>query len=240
MIGLGTIINVAGIIAGGLCGLLFGKRVTERYRSILLSAIGICTLFLGIGGCMEAMLTVEGSKLTTGGSMMMIVCMALGAFLGEWIDLERRLERFGEFLKRRSRSEGDNRFVDGFVTTSMTVCIGAMTVVGSIRDGLTGDYTILAAKTVLDFILVLIMTVSLGKGCMFSALPVVILQGGITLLARLVEPVLTDQALLNLSLVGSMLIFCVGINLVWGKRIRVANMLPAILLAIVWAFLPFA
>lgn len=240
MIGLGTIINVAGILAGGLCGLLFGKRVTERYRTILLSAIGVCTLFLGIGGCMEAMLTVEEDTLTTGGSMMMIVCMALGAFLGELIDLEGRLERFGEFLKRRSRSEGDSRFVEGFVTTSLTVCVGAMTVVGSIKDGLQGDYTILAAKTALDFILVLIMTVSQGKGCIFSAVPVIVLQGGITLLARLVEPVLTDQALLNLSLVGSMLIFCVGVNLIWGKKIRVANMLPAILLAIGWAFLPFS
>ena len=136
--------------------------------------------------------------------------------------------------------EEDARFVDGFVTASLTVCIGAMAVVGCIQDGRQGDWSILAAKAILVMIIILVMTASMGKGCIFSAVPVGIFQGAITFLAVLAEPLMTEEAVSNLSLTGSMLIFCVGVNLVWGKKIRVANLLPAIFLAVVWAFLPFA
>lgn len=125
--------------------------------------------------------------------------------------------------------------VDGFVTASLTVCIGAMAVVGAIKDGLTGDYSILAAKAVLDFIIIVIMTASLGKGCIFSAIPVAVFQGAITLLAKLIEPIMTETALSYLSMTGSMLIFCVGVNLLWGKKIKVANLLPTIVFAVIWA-----
>lgn len=128
--------------------------------------------------------------------------------------------------------------VDAFVTTSLTVCIGAMAVVGFIKDGIYGDYGILAAKAILDLIIVFVMTVSMGKGCVFSAIPVGIFQGIVTLLARLLEPLMTEAALSNLSLVGSIMIFCVGLNLVFGKKVKVANFLPAIVFAVAWAFLP--
>jgi len=128
--------------------------------------------------------------------------------------------------------------VDGFVTASLTVCIGAMAIVGSIQDGIYGDYSILATKAVLDLIIIMVMTCSMGKGCIFSAIPVAALQGGMTLLARLIKPLMTQAALFNLSLVGSILIFCVGLNLVWGKKVRVANLLPAIVFAVAIAFLP--
>ena len=130
--------------------------------------------------------------------------------------------------------------MDAFVTASLTVCIGAMAVVGAIRDGISGDYSILAAKAILDMIIIFVMTASMGKGCIFSAIPVGIFQGVLTLLARLIEPLMTEAALANLSFVGSVLIFCVGLNLVWGKRVKVANLLPAMLFAILWAFLPWA
>ena len=110
--------------------------------------------------------------------------------------------------------------------------------VGSIKDGISGDYTILAAKAVLDLIIILVMTASMGKGCMFSAIPVGIFQGSITILAGLIEPLMTETALSNISLTGSMLIFCVGINLMFGKKIKVANLLPTLLIAVAWAFLP--
>lgn len=238
MIGLGTMINVAGILAGGLGGLLFGKRMGKRYQDTLMSANGLCVLFLGISGCLEEMFTITKDGLSSGGSMMMIGCFAVGALLGEWLDIEGRMERFGEWLKQKTKSESDTSFVDGFVTASLTVCIGAMAVVGSIRDGISGDFSILAAKAVLDLIIILIMTASMGKGCIFSAIPVAVFQGAITLLARLIEPIMTETALSNLSLTGSMLIFCVGVNLIWGKKIRVGNLLPAIFLAVAWAFLP--
>ena len=238
MIGFGTVLNVGGILAGGLLGLTFGNRLNKRCQDTLMSANALCVLFLGIGGCMEEMLKITENGLSGSGTMMMIGCFALGALIGEWLDLDRHMEEFGIWLKEKTKSEGDTSFVDGFVTASLTVCIGAMAVVGSINDGLSGDYSILAAKSVLDLIIVMIMAASMGKGCIFSAIPVGIFQGAITLLARLVEPLMTEAALSNMSLTGSMLIFCVGVNLIWGKKIKVANLLPTIFLAVGWAFLP--
>ena len=124
------------------------------------------------------------------------------------------------------------------MTASLTVCIGAMAIVGSIEDGITGDYSILATKAVLDFIIIMVMSCSMGRGAVFSAIPVAILQGSITVLAGLIRPVMTQPALNNLSMVGNVLIFCVGVNLVWGKKVRVANLLPAIVIAVIAAFLP--
>ncbi len=239
MIGLGTIINVAGILAGGLGGLLFGKRLTQRFQDTLMSANGICVLFIGISGCLSEMYKITASGLEAVGTMMMIVCFALGALFGELLNLESRFEQFGEWLKRKTGSDDDTGFVGGFVTASLTVCIGAMAVVGSIQDGTLGDYSILSAKAVLDLIIIMVMTASFGKGCIFSAIPVAIFQGAITLLATFIEPIMTEQALSNLSLTGNILIFCVGLNLVWGKKIKVANLLPTIFFAVIWAFLPF-
>lgn len=235
MIGLGTIINVAGILAGGFGGMLFGKRIESRYQATLMSAVGICVLFLGIGGSMEKMLAIEQGQLSSGGTMMLIGSFSIGALLGEWLNIELRMEQFGNWLREKTKSEGDTKFVDGFVSTSLTICIGAMAVVGSIQDGIAGDYTILTTKAILDAIIVLVMTVSLGKGCLFAAIPVALFQGTITILARFVEPIMTRQALDNLSLIGSILIFCVGVNLIWGDKIKVANLLPAIFVAIAWA-----
>lgn len=238
MIGLGTIINVGAIIIGGLMGLFMGRGVKVRYQDILMISVGICVMMLGIGGTMEEMLSIENGEIVSGGSMMMIITMALGALAGEWMDIEGKMEKFGIWLKKKTGSSGDNSFVDAFVTTSLTVCIGAMAVVGSIKDGIYGDYSILAAKAILDLIIVFVMTVTMGKGCVFSAIPVGIFQGVVTLLARLIEPLMTEAALSNLSLVGSIMIFCVGLNLVWGKKVKVANFLPAIVFAVAWALAP--
>ena len=240
MIGLGTIINVGAIIVGGIGGLFLGRSVKVRYQDILMISVGICVMMLGIGGTMEKMLSIENGALTSGGSMMMIITMAVGALIGEWMDIEGKMEQFGIWLKQKTGSSGDHAFVDAFVTTSLTVCIGAMAIVGSIQDGIYGDYSILAAKAILDLIIVFVMTVSMGKGCVFSAIPVGIFQGVITFLARLVEPLMTEAALSNLSLVGSIMIFCVGLNLVFGKKVKVANFLPAIVLAVAWSFAPWA
>ena len=240
MFGLGTIINVTAIVAGGVMGLLFGKKLTERYQSNLMMASALCVLFIGVSGCMEQMLKLTENGLSSSGSMMMIACFAVGALLGEWIDLDTKMERFGEWLKEKTKSDGDNAFVDAFVTASLTVCIGAMAVVGSIRDGIYGDYSILTAKAVLDMIIVAIMTASMGKGCIFSAIPVGMFQGAMTLLAKVIEPFLTDEGLEDMSLTGSVLIFCVGVNLIWGKKVKVANLLPAIFLAAVWPYFPWA
>ena len=240
MIGLGTIINVGAIVIGGLFGLFLGRGVKVRYQDILMISVGISIMMLGIGGTMEEMLSVQDGNIVSGGSMMMIITMAVGALIGEWMDIEGKMEKFGIWLKKKTGSSGDSAFVDAFVTCSLTVCIGAMAIVGSIKDGIYGDYTILAAKAILDLIIVFVMTVSMGKGYVFSAIPVGIFQGVITLLARLIQPLMTEAALSNLSLVGSIMIFCVGLNLVFGKKVKVANFLPAIVLAVAWSFAPWA
>ena len=235
---MGTIINTAAIIIGGILGYFFGNLLKERHQNTLNIACGVCVLFIGLAGALEGMLSIDGTNIVSGHSMLVIACMALGALVGEIINLEDRFEQFGEWLKVKTGNAKDQKFVEGFVTASLTVCIGAMAIVGSIQDGIYGDYSILATKAVLDLIIVMVMTCSFGKGCAFSALPVAVLQGGMTGLARLIEPVMTEEALANLSLIGSVLIFCVGLNLVWGKKIRVANLLPALVIAVIIAFLP--
>lgn len=237
MYGLGTIINTAAIVAGGVGGALFGRFLHENVQDTLTKVCGVSTLFIAITGALEQMLTVENGAIVSHGAMLVIGCLTIGAVIGELVNLEGAFERFGEWLKQKTGNAKDKRFVDAFVTASLTVCIGAMAIVGSIEDGITGDYSILATKAVLDFIIIMVMSCSMGRGAVFSALPVAILQGSITALAGLLRPVMTAAALANLSMVGNVLIFCVGINLVWGKKVRVANLLPAIVIAVIAAFI---
>lgn len=237
MYGLGTIINTGAIVAGGLVGILFGRFLKENVQDTLSKCCGVSTLMIGIAGALEKMLTLENGAISSGGSMLLVLCLTVGGVIGELLNLEGAFENFGRWLKEKTGNAKDKGFVNAFVTASLTVCIGAMAIVGSIQDGLTGDYSVLATKAVLDFIIIMVMSCSLGPGAAFSAIPVAILQGSVTALAGLVRPVMTEAALNNLSLVGSVLIFCVGINLLWGKKIRVANLLPAIVLAVAAAFL---
>lgn len=225
---LGTIVNSLAIVLGGLGGILGRKLLRERHQETILKATGFAVLFLGLAGALSGLLTVEGGSLSTGDTMNMILSLAFGALLGEILNLDALFERFGAWLKHKTGSDGDRRFTEGFVTASLTVSIGAMGIMGSIQDGIAGDHSILFAKAVLDFFIVMIMASSLGKGCVFSFLPVAVLQGSMTLLASALAPCLTEAILKNLSLVGSILIFCVGVNLVWPKTIRVANLLPAL------------
>ena len=239
MIGLGTLINTGAIVAGGLIGLFAGKLFREEQQASIGKACGVSTMFIAIAGAMSGMLNIENGALTSGRAMLVVLCLALGTVLGELLGIEDAFERFGEWLKKRTGNEGDGGFVNAFVTASLTVSIGAMAIVGSIQDGVMGDWSTLAVKAVLDFIIVLVMASSMGKGCAFSAIPVFVFEGGMTLLARLIAPVMTEAAIGNLSLIGSVLIFCVGVNLVWGKQLRVANMLPAVLLAVIAAYMPW-
>lgn len=238
MIGMGTIINTAAILVGGLLGAMFGRFLSDSAQDTLTKVCGVSTLFIAVSGALEKMLAVENGKIVSSGSMLIVICLAIGAVIGELLKIEDAFERFGQWLKIKTGNAKDKGFVNAFVTASLTVCIGAMAIVGSLEDGLTGDYSILATKAVLDLIIIVVMSCSLGRGAVFSAIPVAILQGSITALAGLLRPVMTAAALANLSLVGNVLIFCVGINLVWDKRVKVANLLPAIVVAVIAAFLP--
>ena len=235
----GTLINTAAVLAGGVFGHFFGKLLKPRIQETLTLACGVSTLFLSTAGALRYMLPLDGQSLPGGGAMLVILCVALGGLLGELLNIEGGIERFGEWLKGRTGSAKDQNFVTGFLSASLTTCVGAMTVVGSLQDGISGDWSVLGAKSILDLVIVAVLTSSLGKGCVFCVIPIFGIEGGLTLLAEWISPLMTERAMSCLSTVGSVLIFCVGINLVWGKKIRVANLLPALLLAVAAALLPF-
>ena len=238
MPGLGTIVDALAIVAGALIGRFAGKALPDRVQKTLLSACGVMTLFIGIGGVMQHMLVVTQSGIKTQGTMMMILSLIAGSILGGIIDLEGKLEKFGVYLKEKSGNADDASFVNAFVTASLTVCIGAMAIVGSIEDGIYADHSILFTKSILDFVIIIAMASALGIGTAFSAIPVAVLQGVVTLLARLAAPLMTDQAMSNLSYVGAALITCVGINLIFPRKVSVANMLPSLIFAVILAFIP--
>ena len=229
MRGIGTIINVAAVILGGGAGMLLKGGLKERYQQILMQALGVCTIFIGISGALKGMYRIENGVLETSGTMLLIASLVLGSLLGEWIQIEKWMDHFGEWPREKAGGKNDSQFVEGFVSASLVICVGAMAIVGALEDGMRGDYSMLAAKAVLDGIIVLVFASSYGKGAVFSALPVGLWQGSITLFARFLEPVLTAQIISDLSFVGNVLIFCVGINLAFGKKFRVGNMLPALL-----------
>ena len=233
--GIGVLANVLGIVGGGLLGLGCGRLMSERFQKAIMMACAVAVIFLGLTGTVKEMLQIGADGgVTLVGTNCMLASLIGGAVIGEAIDLEDRMERFGHWLQQKTGSGGDTRFVEGFVTASLTVCIGAMAVIGSINDRLLSDPSVLFAKTVIDAVIVMIMTSALGKGCIFSAISVGIFQGIIFLLAGFLEPIMTPAALKSLSAVGNILIFCVGTNLFGLPHVRIANLLPALVIAVVW------
>ena len=233
MIGLGTIVNVLAVLGGGAIGLFLRGGMNPRYQEAVVRVMGLSTIFIGASGALEHMLAVEGGSLTglpIRDTLIMILSMAFGTLIGEMLDFDGKLESFGAWLKQKATRGEDGRFIEGFVTASLTVCIGAMAIVGSIQDGLSGTPSTLFTKSVLDFIILIIYASTYGKGALFSAIPVAILQGGVTVCAGLLQPLFSPAVIANLSFLGSMMIFCVGCNLAFQAKFRVANMLPALVL----------
>lgn len=234
MHGLGTLINTAAVLVCGTIGLFLKKGLNQKIADCVVKAMGIAVMFIGISGVLKEMLVVENAGIETRGTMLLIVSLIIGAFLGEALKIEDRLDSIGEKLKATVKSKDGSNFVEGFVNCTLIFCVGAMAIVGSLEDGLTGNFSTLAAKSILDGIMALIMSSTLGVGVLFSALAVLVYQGAITLLAGFISPILSDSLVSNLSLVGSALIFAIGVNLLFGKKIRTGNLLPALLVPIVY------
>lgn len=233
MIGLGTLINTAAVILGGILGLLLKNGIAKRYETILMQALGLSTVFIGISGVLEYMLVMENGALGTRGTMLLIFSLVLGSLAGTWLDIEARMETLGVRIKAIARIRNDDRFVDGFVTASLIICVGAMAIVGAMEDGLTGDCSTLIAKSLLDFAIIAILTAGYGPGAAFSALPIFVYQGSITLLSAAFGAVIGDGLIAQLSFVGNALICCVGVDLIRPKTFPVANMLPALLVPVI-------
>lgn len=234
MIGTGTLINTAAVVVGGCAGLIVRKGIKPEIQKAVMQACGIATIFIGISGTLAKMLVVGDSGITTRGTMLLIFSLVIGTLVGELVRIEDKIDRLGEKIKKLAHRDGDASFVEGFVNSSLIICVGAMAVVGSIEDGISGDFSMLAAKAVLDGIIVMILASTYGIGTVFSAIPIFVYQGLITLAAYFCGSFASESLIDGLSFVGSALIFCVGINIAFGKRFKVGNMLPALIIPAVY------
>ncbi|MCM1134792.1 MAG: DUF554 domain-containing protein [Clostridium sp.] len=234
MIGLGTVINTAAVVLGGLIGLGLKNGIRQKFQDILMQACGVATIFIGASGTLSKMLVIQEGKLETAGTMLLIFSLVLGALAGEWLDIEKKMDSIGEKIKKAVKAENDNLFVEGFVNVSLIICVGAMAIVGAIQDGVSGDYSLLVTKAILDLIIVVVFAATYGIGVVFSAVPIFVYQGAITLAAAFMGSFVSGAVISDLSFIGSALIFCVGVNIAFGKKFRVGNMLPALIVPVVY------
>ncbi|MDE6599236.1 MAG: DUF554 domain-containing protein [Oscillospiraceae bacterium] len=236
MIMLGTIVNAAAVVIGGGAGMIIKKGLKEDFRDSLMKTLGVAVIFLGAAGAMPGLLELKDGVLQTRGTMLMILSLTLGIIAGELLKIEDRMETLGEKLKKLVRAEGDNLFVQGFVTNALVICVGAMAVVGALQDGINHDPSTLFAKAVLDAMISMVFAASLGVGVLFAAVPLFLYQGAITLLSGFAAPFFTDEVIGNLSYIGNILIAVVGVNLLFGKTVKVGNMLPALIFAVILGY----
>ncbi|MBS7315784.1 MAG: DUF554 domain-containing protein [Clostridiaceae bacterium] len=219
---LGTIVNTAAILLGTLLGLLLKKGLPERFQDVIMKGLALCVLLIGISGALKGENT-----------LIAILSIAIGAIIGEIIDLDRRLNNLGQLLEARfSKGDGEQTVARAFVTSSLLFCVGAMAIVGSLQSGLTGDHEMIYTKSMLDGISSIIFASSLGYGVVFSAVAVFVYQGAIVLLAQWIAPFLSDAVIAEMTCTGSLLIIALSLNMLGLTRIKVANYLPALLLPI--------
>ncbi len=238
MPGVGTLIDMSGIIAGGATALAFGRLFSEQMKNMMMTVCGLSVFVIGITGIMQGMLTVSGGSISVNGSIPLLISLVAGTVIGEALGIERGINRLGALLQKQVKQDDGEGFTDGFVKASMVVGIGAMAVMGPIMEGLYGDHSMLIAKALFDFVIIMVLTVPYGKGCLFASLPVGVLQGSLTLIACQAKALLTDAALASLTTTGSIMIMCLGINLIWNKEIRVANMLPMVIIGVILSYIP--
>lgn len=220
----GALVNTATVMIGSVIGLFLGNLLPERLRDTVMKGLGLCTLFIGVTGMLDG-----------GNALITIISVAVGAVIGELCDLDGRLNRFADGLEARFKRDGKGPSIaEGFVTASLVFCVGAMTIVGALNDGLTGNHEMLFTKATLDFVSSMIFASSLGIGVLFAAVSVLVLEGGIACLASLVAPVLQQNAstIPEMTVVGSVLIMGLGLNILGITKLKVMNYLPAIFLPI--------
>lgn len=220
---IGTVINSLAIVAGGTLGLLLKKGIRENYQITTMQAISLSVILIGVR-----------SAFKTDDLLQVIICLAVGSLVGEALGIERRLENIGIWAEKRFSRSAESGFSKGWVTASLVFCVGSMAIVGSLESGLSGNHDTLFAKSLLDGITSVIFAATMGSGVIFSALPVLLYQGAITLGAGLLKPFLTAGVIAQMSGVGGLLIAAIGINMLQLTRIRIGNMLPAIFLPLIY------
>lgn len=228
----GTLVNAAGIVLGGLIGICIKKGLPEKIEKTVTLMLGLSVTIMGLGGLISSLFTIgDGGKLKTSGELLLFLSLVVGASLGEWWNIEGRLENMGKAIERKIGAEG---FARGFITATLLYCVGAMAVIGALNDGLRGDSSVLFVKSTLDFITSIILGSSLGISVCFSAIPVLLYQGLISLGAGFVSPYISDSMLNSFCLVGFTIVLCIGINFFEVIKIKTANMLPALVIPIVY------
>ncbi|MGI6730484.1 MAG: DUF554 domain-containing protein [Anaerovoracaceae bacterium] len=229
---IGVLVNTATVIIGSLVGLFFKKGISTRITDAIMLGIGLCTIYIGVSGALEGQNT-----------LVLIISIVVGAAVGTLLDIDKGINSVGDWLSNRFKKSDSNTVsvTEGFVTASLLFCIGAMTIVGSLNAGLTGDNEMLFTKSLLDLVSATMLSVSLGIGVLFSAAFVFVFQGAIVLLAQFLQPILTDTAIAEITCAGSLLIIALGLNLIGVTKIKVANYLPAIVAApiVTWIFTLF-
>ncbi len=226
---MGTLINVAAIIIASLLGVIFKRGLPEKIQKSVMMVLGLGLIALSLGWFFKDFLVIDGSSISTRHDLLIIISLVLGVIIGEWIDIDLRLNRWAEGIEKKYNLPP---LAKGFITATLIFCVGAMAIVGSIQDGLYGDITTLVIKSALDFVTAIILASILGIGVIFSAISVLIYQGGLTLLASSAQSFLTQDMIISLSMVGNILLIAIGINFMEIKKIKVANMLPAIFIPI--------
>lgn len=217
----GAVVNFFLVIIGSLLGILFKKGIPERIRQTLMTGMAFCVLYIGITGLFEAQANI----------LVMIVCMALGSIIGELIDLDKRVNNLGLRIENSFKKKDSNtKIAEGFVAATLLFCVGAMTIVGSIDSGINGDNTTLYSKSVIDCIAAIALTSSMGIGVIFAAVSTLVIEGGLTLLAGVISPILSDYIIAQMSVIGSLLIIALALNMLKITKIKVMNFVPAILL----------
>lgn len=232
----GTWINAGAVVLGSIIGVLLKKGMPERINEAILKVEGLAIVIIGLNGVIAAMFTVnlETGELSDSNSVVLLVCLVLGCLVGELCRLDDHFNSLGMMVEKKLNAKG---FAKGFVTASLLFCVGAMSIIGPLNDGLTGDNSILLIKSTLDFTISIVLASALGIGVLFSALPVLALQGSIALLARSLAPFITDSLLGMLYMVGYAIVIIIGLNFLVGTKIKTANLLPAIAVTVVYYFL---
>ena len=223
---LATIINAILILAGSVLGLLFKNRISQRFIGIVTQGLALCVIFIGVSGAIQAQDT-----------MCMIISMVMGVLIGEAIDIEKHLDNMGNTLQRKLRQQGEgNRFTEGFVTASLLYCVGSMAVMGALRAGIYGEYSVLVSKGVIDGVTSISLAATMGVGVAFSIIPIIVYQGALTLIFATLGPVLEQAVVTEMSAVGGAIIFAIGLNMLnlSKTRIKVGNMLPAIFMPVLY------
>lgn len=230
----GTIVNVIAVVIGGTIGLLLKKGIKSEIMDNVMKAEGVAVLIIGMNGVLTNMLSVgEGGKITDNGGIILLISLALGALLGEILKIDDRINGLGSWVESKMKSDG---FSKGFVSAFIIYCVGSMSIIGSINDGLSGDSSVLLVKSTLDFITAMVLSSAMGIGVIFAAVPLFAYQGLISLFASYIKPVLeaSPDMMVQLSMVGYAIIMCIGINFIAGPKIKTANLLPAMLVPVAY------